>query len=101
MYLLDLSFVIFIFWNIFTFALMGLDKNRALKGKWRISENTLLIFAFCFGGIGIFTGMRIFGHKTRKKSFQVLTPIAIALNLMMMGYIGIDVMEKISAGQIN
>ena len=30
-------------WNIVTFSLYAIDKRRAIKGKWRISEKTLLV----------------------------------------------------------
>lgn len=35
--------------NFFTFAAFGIDKDRAERGTWRISEGTLLRLAF-FGG---------------------------------------------------
>ena len=35
--------------NLWTFMLFGLDKIRAEEGAWRVSEGTLLTWAF-FGG---------------------------------------------------
>ena len=32
-------------WNIITCAMFGLDKYKAVKGNWRISEKTLLLSA--------------------------------------------------------
>ena len=40
--------------TIVTFILYGVDKGKAKKGRWRIPEKTLLLFAACFGGLGAF-----------------------------------------------
>jgi len=61
--------------TVVTFILYGADKAKAKKGKWRIPEKTLLLFAACFGGLGAFLGMKIFRHKTKHTSFKVLVPV--------------------------
>lgn len=38
--------------NVVTFFTYGIDKYKAKKGKWRISEVTLLLMAFWGGSIG-------------------------------------------------
>ena len=43
---------IFVVWNVVTFFLMGLDKRKAKKNQYRISEKTLFISALCFGALG-------------------------------------------------
>lgn len=48
------------------FTLYGVDKWKAKRQKWRISEMTLLGMAFVFGAAGAFAGMLLFHHKTRK-----------------------------------
>ena len=45
--------------NVMTFLLFGLDKHKAKRGKWRISEATLLTMAVIGGSIGAWGGMRI------------------------------------------
>lgn len=50
----------------------ALDKFRAAKGKWRISEGTLHLFELAGGWPGAFAAQRILRHKTRKLSFQVV-----------------------------
>ena len=67
--------------NIVTFALYGIDKRKAQLGRWRISEACLLIFAFCFGGLGAFLGMRIFRHKTKHMQFVILVPLFLILQI--------------------
>jgi len=72
--------------NFAAFAAFGIDKARAERGEWRISEGTLLRLA-CFGGtIGAYAGRAAFRHKTRKQLFcgnlhtiAVLQVIAAAL----------------------
>ena len=54
---------------------MGVDKYRAMKNKWRISESSLICIALCGGGIGSFLGMKIFHHKTRHRKFYILLPL--------------------------
>lgn len=67
-------------WNIFTFVMMGVDKQKAKMGSWRISENTLLCAAFVFGGLGALLGSWVFRHKTQKLKFRVLLPLSVAVN---------------------
>ena len=55
--------------NLMTFMLFGLNKLRAEAGSWRISEGTLLAWAFFGGSIGAYAGRAIFRHKTRKQPF--------------------------------
>jgi uncharacterized membrane protein YsdA (DUF1294 family) len=53
--------------NIVTLIVYGIDKVKAMKGKWRISEATLLILAAIGGSIGALLGMKIWHHKTMHK----------------------------------
>ena len=45
--------------NAVTFLLYGIDKYKAKKNKWRISEATLLTMAAIGGSIGAWAGMRL------------------------------------------
>lgn len=63
-------------WNGIVFILYGIDKAKAVFGKWRISENTLIFAAFALGGIGALAGMEIWRHKTRHSKFRILVSIA-------------------------
>lgn len=66
-----------IMWNVVVFALYGIDKRKAVKEEWRISERTLLLIAFFFGGIGAILGGNLFHHKTKKWYFQVVWVLGI------------------------
>ena len=62
-------FCVFLALNLFAFLIIGYDKYLAKKQKRRISEKTLLGFAFFGGTIGSGLGMLIFRHKTAKRSY--------------------------------
>ena len=67
--------------NVVTFIAYGIDKYKANKGKWRISEATLLLMAFLGGSIGAWPGMKDFHHKTMHKQFYIGVPTIIILQL--------------------
>ena len=66
-------------WNLIVLIIFGVDKRKAVREKWRISEAALLVISFCLGGIGAFVGMRLFRHKTKHARFNLLVPIAALL----------------------
>ena len=63
-------------WNIVVFAVYGIDKLKAMRGKWRISEICLFVFAALGGGVGGALGMMIFRHKIRKRRFIIVYILA-------------------------
>ena len=73
--------------NIVTFLLYGIDKYKAKKGKWRISEATLLTMAAIGGSIGAWAGMRLWHHKTMHKKFKYGIPIIIILQVALVVYL--------------
>jgi predicted MPP superfamily phosphohydrolase len=79
----SMLFLILLTWNVITFFIMGMDKRKAIKGKWRTPEKTLFFIAFLFGGIGVFLAMRIFRHKTKHNSFRILIPMAVVVNIVL------------------
>lgn len=50
-------------WNILVFATYAIDKRRAIRGAWRISEKTLMIESLLLGGFGAFLGGEVFVIK--------------------------------------
>jgi uncharacterized membrane protein YsdA (DUF1294 family) len=56
--------------NFLAFAAFGIDKARAERGAWRISEGALLQLAFFGGTLGAYAGRAVFRHKTRKQPFS-------------------------------
>ena len=71
--------------NLIGFALMGIDKKRAVKKLWRIPESTLFIIALIGGSIGSIIGMRVFHHKTKHWYFTLVNVLGLALHLAL-GY---------------
>ena len=67
--------------NLTAFLVMGVDKRRAKKGKWRISEKTLFLPAVLGGALGGILGMRVFHHKTKHWYFRFGFPAILILEL--------------------
>ena len=65
--------------NIIAFAAMGIDKLKAAKGRWRISEKALFLLAAAGGSIGSIAGMFAFRHKTKHLSFRIGLPAILIL----------------------
>ena len=57
--------------SIISFILYGVDKKKAIKGKERIKEKTLLFYTIFNGAIGAFFARFVFRHKTEKKYFSL------------------------------
>ena len=73
--------------SVFLFCMMGLDKNRARRGGWRISERTLFVFALLGGAVGGTIGMFVFHHKTRHLAIRLCFPLLAAAQLALCGYL--------------
>ena len=69
--------------NVVTFFMYGIDKWKAKRSKWRISEATLLGLAVIGGSIGAWLGMRVWHHKTMHKKFQFGIPLIIVAQVAM------------------
>lgn len=70
-----------IFINIALFSLMYIDKKRAIRKQFRISEKTLLTIAFLGGTFGMLAAMKIVHHKNKK--FKDIIPILVVENIML------------------
>lgn len=63
--------------NVATFLVYGIDKWKAKKSKWRITEAALLLLAVLGGSIGAWLGMKVWHHKTLHKKFRYGIPLII------------------------
>ncbi len=64
--------------SVVTFITYGIDKAKAKRGAWRISEKALLLlsaFGGCLGGI---LAMVCFRHKTKHWYFWAVNLLACA-----------------------
>lgn len=69
----------FVVINIVSFVVYGIDKYRAKKHKWRVSEKVLIGLATVGGFVGAITGMQIFRHKTKHMKFVIGVPVITIL----------------------
>lgn len=65
--------------NAAAFILFGVDKRRARRDRWRISERTLFLFPLLGGTPGAILGMRVFRHKTLHRRFRYGLPALLAI----------------------
>lgn len=70
--------------NIYGITVMGIDKYKAKKERWRIRERNFFITALLGGAAGIMMGMTMFRHKTKHKSFYIGVPILYIVNFIFM-----------------
>lgn len=65
--------------NVIGFLAMFIDKQKAIKGAYRIPERTLWSLAWCGGAFGCTLGMKLFHHKTQKGYFSIGFPLIALL----------------------
>lgn len=65
--------------NAAGFLLMGTDKYKAARGRWRIPEKTLFLLALLGGSVGSWIGMYTFHHKTRHWYFKWGMPFILVV----------------------
>jgi uncharacterized membrane protein YsdA (DUF1294 family) len=72
--------------NMAAFFIMGNDKRKSMNGgnPDRTPEGLLFFLATAFGALGVYTGMLIFRHKTKKWYFQLGIPLLILQNIASM-----------------
>ena len=56
--------------NLFAVALVGWDKRCAIRGGRRVPEARLVALVYLGALPGLLLAMRLFRHKTVKRSFQ-------------------------------
>lgn len=61
--------------------MMGIDKRRAVRGAWRISEASLFMSALMGGSLGCTVGMKVFHHKTRHPKFKYGLPAVFIVQI--------------------
>lgn len=76
-----------LFINAVGFALMGVDKRRAKRDQWRISEKSLFLPPLLGGTVGAILGMRVFRHKTKHWYFRYGLPALLVLQLALAGWL--------------
>ena len=67
--------------NVATFFVYGIDKWKAKRSKWRVTEAALLLLAVLGGSIGAWLGMKVWRHKTMHKKFKYGIPLIIIVQV--------------------
>ncbi len=75
--------------SLITFILYAVDKSRAKRGEWRISEATLLSFSLLGGGVGGYLAMHAVRHKTKKWYFHAINLLGIVWQIALWLYLAI------------
>ena len=65
-----------------TAIVTAIDKHKAKKGSFRISEKALFILALLGGSLGEYLTMRLIRHKTLHKRFMIGLPLIMILQLV-------------------
>ena len=81
--------------NAVTFIVYGIDKYKAKKAKWRISEATLLLLAVLGGSVGAWVGMKVWHHKTMHKKFKYGIPAILLIQIALMTYLHVNLWKQI------
>lgn len=61
---------------------MFLDKRKAKRHEWRISEKNIFLIALLGGSLGCLLGMNIFRHKTKHWYFKFGLPTILLLQVV-------------------
>ena len=69
--------------NLAGFIIMGVDKKRAIRGAWRISEASLFFTALLGGSLGCILGMQHFRHKTKHWYFKYGMPAILVVQILL------------------
>jgi uncharacterized membrane protein YsdA (DUF1294 family) len=64
-------------------AYYGLDKAQARRGGQRVPEAVLHGLALLGGSAGAYAGMRLFHHKTVKRSFRLVFWLIVAAQVVL------------------
>lgn len=80
---MELLYIYIVVINTITFFLYGFDKWQAKRGKWRISERTLLGVSAIGGSLGALAAMCLFRHKIRKPKFYLGVPMLLVVQILL------------------
>lgn len=69
--------------SLITFVSYWADKRKSIKGKWRISEKTLLLLSLFGGACGGTLAMHLFRHKTKHFYFWFTNLSGIVLHCVL------------------
>jgi uncharacterized membrane protein YsdA (DUF1294 family) len=75
-------FLLFAIINLVGFVITGIDKYKASRSLWRIHERTFFWLVLMGGAPGVYLGLLVFRHKTRRMSFMIGIPLIFAFQIL-------------------
>ena len=72
--------------NLVGLIIMKVDKQKAIKQQYRISERTLCVVAIIGGAVGTTLGMNLFRHKTKHLSFKIGFPVLAIIEILLLSF---------------
>ena len=85
----NIKLVYLLVMNAVGFAIMGMDKYKAIKGKWRVPEKTLFLLSILGGSVGTWAGMYAFRHKTKHWYFVIGMPAILFIQIALVIYLNL------------
>ncbi len=79
--------IYFVVVNFLSILMFFIDKKKAEKNLWRISEKALILVSILGGSVGALIGMYTFRHKTKKLKFTVGIPVILILQIVLIIYL--------------
>ncbi|MBE7090337.1 MAG: DUF1294 domain-containing protein [Clostridiales bacterium] len=70
--------------SLITFFVYAVDKAKAKRGAWRISEKILLSLGFFGGAVGALIAMQTVRHKTKHWYFYAINFLGIAWQIALL-----------------
>jgi len=67
--------------SVIGFVMVGLDKRRAARQRWRIPESSLHLIELLGGFPGTLIARAVFRHKTRKLRYRLIAALMVAAHL--------------------
>ena len=74
-------FYIYGIMSLITLIAYAIDKDAAVRGKWRIPEKFLHALELGFGWPGAWLGQWLFHHKSSKQSYRIVYWFMVVLNI--------------------
>lgn len=88
--LLKVFIAILLVGSLAAFAMYGIDKSKAKRGAWRISEKALLLTGFLCGSVGALAAMQLFRHKTRHYYFYFVNILGLAWQIAAIYFLAVN-----------
>ena len=67
--------------------MMFIDKQKAIRHRWRIAEKSLFFIAIIGGSIGVWLGMYLCHHKTQHWYFKYGIPCVVLMQVILFAMI--------------